>query len=190
MKRGQIIKKLLFACLLPLMAAFLYAEEEQAEEPVVYETNVVFRDFPWGTSIAEFIKKMGKPISREEVNGLVSLAYENIEVNGFTTYMLALFSKSGLEAGTYYFVTNDLDELMRCYNELRQQLRDRYGPTYLFDGIIRERRPYECSWDLPGGYVHLKVNTRQGDPVTLWVSSPALTNKILGPDRQSHTAKK
>jgi hypothetical protein len=164
------------------------------EAPVVYETNVVFREFSWGTSMAEFTRKMGKPISREEVNGLVSLVYENIEVGGFTSYMVVFFSKTGLEGGTYYFLTPNLDELMRCYNETRQTLRDLYGPTQLFDGIIKERRPYECSWALPGGYVYLKVNTRVDNaPVTLWYSSPALTKKLLGIDlkeNKTYTAKK
>lgn len=163
-----------------MAAIALYAEEKKSEKPLVYETAVSFRNFAWGTSLEEFTKKMGKPMSREEIDGLVSLAYENIEVNGFTTYMLVYFSKAGLEAGTYYFLTNDWDELMRCYREIQQQLRDRYGPTILFDGIIREMRPYESSWNLPGGYIHLKANTRRNDPVTLWYSSPALTKKMFG----------
>lgn len=175
-----------------MAAAFVFSSEQQsaASDTTVYETNVVFRDFAWGTSLAEFTKKMGKPVSREEVNGLVSLAYENVNVNGYTTYMLAYFSKAGLEAGTYYFLTYNWDELMKCYNELRQELRGRYGPTYLFDGIIKEMRPYECAWRLSGGYVHLKVNTRQNDPVTLWFSSPALTKQILGADSKPVTAQK
>jgi len=145
-----------------------------------YETDVTFRDFAWGTSQEEFIRKMGNPISREEINGLTSLVWENIIVNGYKTYMLAYFSKDGLEGGTYYFLTNDLDELMRCYNDIRNELREKFGPTRIFNGIIREMRPYHCVWDLPGGYVHLRVNTRQGDPVTLWYSSPALTKQLTG----------
>ena len=97
----------------------------------------------------EVIKKMGKPISREKVNGLDSLLWENIEVNGFATYVIAYFSKSKLQGGTHYFVTNTMDDTMRCYSQLRQQLRDRFGPTLLFEGIIRELRPYECSWTFP-----------------------------------------
>ena len=190
MSWGLIIKKLLLLVILfPL--AFLYAQNKDRKpvEPVVYETNVTFRDFPWGTSIDEVTKKMGKPISREDVNGLVSLIWENIDVNGYMTYMIAYFSRSGLQGGTYYFLTYDMDELMRCYSEIRLQLRDRFGPTVLYNGILRELRPYECSWDLPGGYVHLKVNTRQGDPVTLWFSSPELTRQITGGNKPV-TAKK
>jgi hypothetical protein len=128
----------------------------------------------------EVIKKMGKPISREQFNGLSSLLWENIEVNGYTTYMIAYFSKSGLQGGTYYFLTYNIDEIIRCYSDIRQELRSRYGPTVLFDGIIKEMRPYESSWNLPGGYVYLMVNTREGDPVTLWYSSPELTTQIFG----------
>lgn len=172
-----------------LLSAALYSDEKNskartgadASKPVVYETNVMFHGFDWGTGLEEFTQKMGKPISRETVNGLVSLVYENIKVSGYTTYMLAYFSKNGLEGGTYYFITHDLDELMKCYREVQQQMRDTYGPTTLYEGIIREYRPYESSWDLTGGFVHLKVNTRQGDPVTLWFSSPALTKKITSP---------
>jgi hypothetical protein len=152
----------------------------QAEESVIYETDVTFRGFPWGTSMEDVIKKMGKPISREEINGLVSLAWEKIDVGGYSTYMLAYFSKSGLQAGTYYFLTYDMDQLMRCFAEMRQEHLNRYGPTQLYDLISRELRPYESSWNLPGGYVYLKVNTRQGEPVTLWYSSPELTKQLFG----------
>jgi hypothetical protein len=150
------------------------------EVAVTYETDLNFQGFPWGTSINDFIKKMGKPVSQERVNGLDSLLWENVELNGFTTYMIAYFSRAGLQGGTYYFVTTSMDEDIRCYSGLRQELRDRYGPTILFDGIIREMRAYECSWTLPGGYVYLMVNARQGDPVTLWYSSPELTRQIFG----------
>jgi hypothetical protein len=170
--RGTIIKKLILIFLLPL--AYLYAED------IVYETNVTFRDFSWGTSQDEVIKKMGKPVSQEEVKGLVSMVWENVNVNGYMTYMLAYFSGTGLQGGTYYFLTYDMDELMRCYSGLQMQLRNQFGPTRLFDRILREFRPYDSLWNLPGGLVHLKVNTRQGDPVTLWYSSPELTKQIIG----------
>ena len=189
MYRGLVIKKLLLVFMFPLFSLYPADKNRKIEEPPVYETEVGFRNFIWGTSQEEVIGTMGKPISKEEVNGLVSLIWENIDVNGYLTYMLAYFSKSGLQGGTYYFLTYDMDELMRCYSEIRQELRDRYGPTYLFNGILRELRPYECSWNLEGGYIHLKVNTRQGDPVTLWFSSPELTRQIFG-DMKPVTAKK
>ena|GEM_PF-752801 len=175
--------------LLPLSALHSADRKQAPEEPVVYQTDVSFHDFPWGTSMQEVVNVMGKPASREEINGLVSLVWDNIDVNGYMTFMLAYFSKTGLEGGTYYFLTYDTDELMRCYSELRQGLRDRFGPTYLFNGILRELRPYECSWNLPGGYVYLMVNTRRGDPVTLWYSSPELSKKIFGTQKPV-TAKK
>jgi hypothetical protein len=166
------MKKIILTGLLLFFAVFtaaLFADEA-----------VRFHDFPWGTAISAFTEKMGKPAAREEVNGLVSLIYENIEISGYAVYMLAYFSQTGLEGGTYYFLTDNLDELMQCYTTVQRELLARYGPTILCDGIIREMRPYETSWNLESGYVYLKVNTRQNEPVTLWYSSPGLTKKMLG----------
>jgi hypothetical protein len=166
--------------MLPLCSLSAQDRSNRAVEPAVYETDVTFRNFAWGTSMDDVIKRMGRPISRENFNGLVSLAWQNIDVNGYTTYMLAYFSNSGLQAGVYYFLTYNEDTLMRCYSETQQDLLNRYGPTLLFEGIIRELRPYQSSWNLPGGYVHLKVNARIGEPVTLWYSSPELTKQLFG----------
>ena len=146
-----------------------------------YQTEVTFRGFPWGTSMEEFISQAGRPISREEINGLVSLVWENVEVNGYMTYMLAYFSPSGgLQGGTHYFLTYDLDELMACYTELQHELRDTFGPTLLYLDILREIRHFECFWNLPGGSVHLKANIRLDVPVTLWFASPELTQLLAG----------
>ena len=190
MVRGCVIKKLLFILIFPFVSLYS-ADINNQVKPVVYESDVSFRGCPWGTSMDEFIKKTGRPVSREEVDGLVSLVWESINVNGYTAFMVAYFSKSGLQGGTYYFLTYDLDEIKKCYSELRQELLDRHGPTVLYDIIhsARELRPYESSWHLPGGYVYLKVNTRTGDPVTLWYSSPELTRQLLG-DRESVTAQR
>jgi hypothetical protein len=188
--KGYIIKKLIVICVLAVSASFqgavapaLFAESSASLQGAVSSLQgdaVNFRDFPWGTSLKDFTAKMGKPVHQEEREGITSLIYENIEVSGFPTYMLVYFSKTGLEGGTHYFLTNTLDELMQCYLDVQKELVERYGPTQLQDGIIRERRPYETAWDLPGGYVYLKVNTRLNEPVTLWYSSPALTKKLLG----------
>jgi hypothetical protein len=94
--------------------------------------------------------------------------------------MLVYFSEAGLAGGTYYFLTEDLDEVMACYRELQRNLVSQYGPGILMDEIIREMFPYESVWNLSGSYIHLKANTRTNEPVTLWFSSPALTKKILG----------
>ena len=168
--------------LLFLPLAALVAEES-------YEADVSFRGFPWGTSMDEVTKKMGKPVSREEIDGLVSLVWENVDVSGFTSYMIAYFSPKGLQGGTYYFVTYTMDDVVRCYSEIQKELKNRFGQTKLFEGIIRELRPFESAWNLPGGYVYLMVNTRQGVPVTLWYSSPELTRKIFG-NTDTVTAKK
>ena len=196
------IKKLLLIFLLPLYALYPADNDRNPNENEAYETNITFRDFAWGTSMDDVIRRMGRPVSREEINGLVSLVWENVEVNGYMTYTLAYFSSSGLQGGTYYFLTHDMDDLMQCYSELQNELLERYGPTNLqkillgrydpadlLQTITRELRPYESCWDLSGGYVHLKVNTRQGDPVTLWFSSPELTRQIYG-DTRSTTAQR
>jgi hypothetical protein len=176
--------------LLPLFAGTLPAADElpfpraipspRFAVPAGPPEAVNFRSFPWGTAMTEFTAKMGKPAHRDEIDGLQSLMYENIDFSGYTTYMVVYFSRNGLEGGTYYFLTHDQDELMKCYSEIQIELLGRYGPTSLCDAIIRELRPYETSWRLESGYVYLKVNTRQGEPVTLWYSSPALTSKLLG----------
>jgi len=126
------------------------------------------------------VGSVGPPASREEVNGFVSLVWENVEVNGYVTFMLAYFSESGLQGGVHYFVTHSMDETIRCYRTMQQMLLRRYGPAQVFDTITRELRPFASTWNLPGGLVRLRVNTRQGDPVTLWYSSPELTRLILG----------
>jgi hypothetical protein len=166
------LKKLLLICALFITAA-LYAQQNA-------EVSVVFHGFPWGTSEREFTAKMGNPAYVEEIDGLKSLVYDSIIVSGYPAFMLAYFSQNGLEGGTYYFHTFSLDELIQCYTKVQKELLERYGPTNLRDAIFKEMAPYETSWNLPGGYVHLKANTRQNDPVTLWYSSPALTKKLLG----------
>jgi hypothetical protein len=151
------------------------------QEPPEYQTGADFRGYPWGTSLEEFTAGEGQPVDREEHGGLSSLVYKDVELAGYKAFMLVYFSKSGLEGGTYYFLTESLDELMRCYREVQRGLIGRYGPSGLMDEILREQRPYDSSWKLAEGYVHLSVNTRRNDPVTLWYSSPALTGKLLGP---------
>jgi hypothetical protein len=142
--------------------------------------EVGFHGFPWGASLDAFTKRAGKPASTSEYDGLTALIYDNIVILEYPVFMLVYFSKNGLEGGTYYFHTFSLDELMKCYTEVQKGLLERFGPTRLCDSIIREMRPYETSWELQDGFVYLKVNTRQNEPVTLWYSSPALTKKILG----------
>jgi len=159
---------LIFAAL--IMTAALHA---QARE-------VSFQNFPWGTSIQDFKARMGEPVHIDEFNGLQSLIYENISIAGHRAFMLAYFSQRGLEGGTYYFNTRNMDELMRCYTDVQNELLARYGPTMLLDVMLRERRPYETSWNLPGGYIYLKANTRRNEPVSLWYSSPELTLQLRG----------
>ena len=160
-----------------MIAPALYADEA--------DINVVFHNFPWGTSMEEFTARMGRPVYVEEYDGLQSLVYDNIMVSGYPVFMLAYFSGNGLEGGTYYFHTFSFDELTQCFIKVQRELLALYGPTTVSttfsDGIFREMRPYETIWDLPGGYVYLKVNTRENEPVMLWYSSPSLTKKIMGP---------
>ena len=123
---------------------------------------------------------MGNPVHVDQFDGLQSLVYDGLMVSGYPVFMVAYFSQNGLEGGTYYFHTFTLDELIQCYRDLQNELLDKYGDTTLRDVIFRELRPYETSWNLSTGYVYLKVNTRQNEPVTLWYSSPELTRRLMG----------
>jgi len=145
-----------------------------------YETEPALRGFAWGTSMEAVVAGMGQPVSREEVDGFVSLLWENVEMGGFLAFMLAYFSPAGLQGGVFYFRTYTMDETMRCYADLQRELLQRYGPTRILDTITRELRPYATSWNLAGGMVRLRVNTREWEPVTLWYSSPELTAHVFG----------
>jgi len=169
--RGSVIKKLLLFFFLPL--PFIYADD------AVNEITVTFQNFPWGTSQEEFIKKMGQPITREERDGITSLVWENVFVDGYKTFMLAYFTKTGLQGGTYYFIAYDMDHLVKCYTDMQQILRDRYGPTDLYRGIQRELRDYECLWKISGNFIHLKTDTRLGEPVKIFYLSPELAKYLL-----------
>ena len=164
----------LFFIFILSMTVFAYAQEQ---------VTVTFHGFQWGTSLRDFKAKMGEPVHSEDINGLLSLVYENVRVSGYRVYMIAYFSKKGLEGGTYYFSTIDPGELVKCYNDMQIELKDKYGPTLLYEVILREMRPYETSWNLPTGYILLKINTRWwNEPVSLWFSSPELTRTLIGTD--------
>jgi len=170
---GYTIKKLLLIIIVLLISATLYAQNN----------TVNFHNFPWGTSIETFKARVGNPVHVEEFNGFQSLIYENIQLSGYRAFMVAYFSRSGLEGGAYYFNTSSLEELMMCYAAVQRELVAQYGPTPpppagRYEELLREMRIYETCYNLPDGYIHLKVNTRQSDPVTLWISFPTLT-KLL-----------
>jgi len=176
MKRGCTIKKLPLFIAMLVVSTFVFAQSG---------VKVGFHDFPWGTSIEAFKAKIGNPVHVDEFNGLQSLIYEDIQVSGYPVFMLVYFSQNGLEGGTYYFHTFSLEELRNCYISVQAELVEQYGSTYLFDEMQgprgqREMRTYETSWNLPDGYIYLKVNTRNNEPVTLWYSSPALTRRLRG----------
>ena len=162
------IKKLLL--ILTLMIA---AQGAQA-------ADLTFQGFPWGTSMETFVARMGQPVSRDQTEGFVSLLWENVFFLGFRSFMVAYFSSDGLQGGIYYFLTNSMDETIRCYSDLQRALFGRHGETPVFDAIGRELRSYASSWTLPSGLARLRVDTRNGDPVTLWYSSPELTRAVLG----------
>jgi hypothetical protein len=149
--------------------------------PALYaQSNVSFHNFSWGTSFQDFTSKMGNPAYSDDINGLRSVVYDNLMVSGYPAFMVAYFSKDGLEGGTYYFHTFSLEELMQCYSVVQKDLLGKFGATRLCMPIFRELFPYESSWNLNSGYVHLKVDTRKNEPVTLWYSSPALTKILSG----------
>ena len=170
MLRGCNMKKLPLFVIAFFTAGFMYAQEKP---------DVVFHNFPWGTSLQAFKAKMGEPVHAEEVNGLQSIIYENVSVSGYKAFMIAYFSPNGLEGGTYYFNTVDPGNLTKCYSDMQAELLEKYGPTLLYEVILREMRQYETSWNLSSGYIYLKINTRWwNEPVMLWFSSPELTRRL------------
>ena len=150
------------------------------------ETAMGFHNFPYGTSMETFRARMGNPVHVDEVNGLQSLIYENIQVSGYSVFMLAFFSRNGLEGGTYYFYTRSLEEMMACYTALQREMMRLYGPTLVYEPetsgkvSMREVRIYESTWNLPAGYIYLKANRRSDEPISLWFSSPSLTSRLNG----------
>jgi len=169
------LKKTIFIIIALLITTGLYAQTETQ-----VDSDVSFHNFAWGTSIKDFKAKMGEPVHVETSNGYQSLLYENIQISGFPVYMLAYFSKSGLEGGAYYFNTFTLDELMNCYTTVQNELIQKFGPTPVCYPILKEAFPYITYWDLRKGYVQLRVDTRRNEPVTLWYSSPKLTEIVFG----------
>jgi len=172
------MKKLLFILTAILMttaiSTSLYAKEKSA---------VSFHNFEWKTSMAAFKAKMGNPVHTAEANGFQSLIYDKVSMAGYNAYMVVYFSKNGLEGGAYYFDTKDMEDLKRCYTTVQSELITHYGqvppaPAGRYDVMLRETRMYQTCWNLPDGYVLLKVNTKTNDPVTLWVSFPTLTKML------------
>ena len=173
------MKKLPLLITALLITTALFAQPAQSAN----ETAMSFHSFSWGTSIDAFKARMGNPVHVEEAGGFQSLIYENVPMAGFRAFMVAYFSKNGLEGGAYYFNTNNLEELMRCYESVQKELVALLGPTPppplgRYEELLREMRTYETCWNLPEGFVHLKVNTRRSDPVTLWISFPTLTGML------------
>jgi len=183
MEWGYTIKKLSFIIALLVLATVSISLNAQTEK------TVSFHNFPWQTSMETFKARMGNPVHTEESNGFLSLIYENVPLAGFRAFMVVYFSKSGLEGGTYYFDTNNLEELMHCYTAVQSELVAQFGlpppvaaevPTGRYEKLLREMRTYVTCWDLPSGYINLKINTRSSDPVTLWFASPTLTKMLDG----------
>ena len=176
MKWGYTIKKLLLIIFVLLISTALFAEDE---------VTVTFHNFPWGTSMETFTARVGNPVHTEEFNGFHSLVFENISLAGYRAFMVAYFSRNGLEGGAYYFDTLGLEELMMCYIAVQRELVAQFdfpppAPAGRYEELLVEMRVYESAWMLPTGYIHLKVNTRTSDPVTLWISFPTLTAMLDG----------
>ena len=176
MEMGYTMKKLLIIISMLLMAAALSAQNE---------VRVSFHNFTWGTSIDTFKARMGNPLFTERSGGYQSLIYENVQIANNRALLVAYFSHNGLEGGMYYFNASGLSDIMMCYESIQKELVTLYGlppaaPEGRYEELLREMRTYESCWILPGGYIHLKVNTRTGDPVTLWISFPTLTEILDG----------
>ena len=170
------MKRLVLFLIVLFMAAALFAQT--GGNPV---SNVItFHGFTWGTSIDTFRARMGNPAFVENSGGFQALVYENAQFAGNRALMVAYFSSTGLEGGIYYFNAAGLEDIMMCYDSVQKELVLTYGPTPpapagRYEPLMREMRSYETCWMLSGGYVHLRVNTRTNEPVTLWISFPTLT---------------
>ena len=165
------MKKLQILLLTLLMTASLYAQNQ---------TSVRFESFTWGTSIDTFKTRMGNPAFIDNSGRFQALLYENVPMAGYRAYVIAYFSDNGLEGGIYYFNTANIGEMITCYDSVQKELVTQFGPTPpppagRYEVLMREMRVYETCWMLTGGYIHLKVNLRTNDPVTLWISFPTLT---------------
>ena len=157
----------------------------QAAQQAAAQNNLTFHGFTWKTSLDTFRARMGNPLLIEESGGFLSLIYENVQYAGNRALLVAYFSDNGLEGGMYYFNTIGLEEIMICYDSAQKEITAQYGlppapPAGRYEELMREMRAYESCWILPGGYIHLKANTRTGAPVTLWISFPTLTEILDG----------
>jgi len=170
------MKRFILIFSISFFSVSLFAQNEKA---------VTFHSFTWGTSADAFRARMGNPALVENSGGFQSLIYENVSWAGHRAFLVAYFSQSGLEGGMYYFDTIGLEDMMICYDDVQKELVTFFGPTPpppagRYETLMREMRAYESCWILPDGYIHLKVNTRTGDPVTLWISFPTLTAILDG----------
>jgi len=177
MEWGYTLKKAVLIFIALLMATALYAQTG---------TAMGFHNFPYGTSMETFRARMGNPVHSDEVNGLQSLVYDNVQFQGYSVFMIAFFSGNGLEGGTYYFYTRNLEDMTACYTALQREMIRLYGPTLVYEPetsgkvVMREARIYESTWSLPAGYIYLKANRRSDEPISLWFSSPSLTRRLNG----------
>jgi hypothetical protein len=173
----MVMKKIifLFTIVIALIMAFIPINLYADEEP-----EVLFHDFRWKTKMDDFIAKMGNPVHKEVDNGFNSLIYQINDFYGYKGFFVAYFSKNGLEGGAYFFDCGNPDELKKCYIDVQKELFKKYGFTKKYDEINKEMRIYESTWDFKSGYIHLKVNTKKNDPVTLWISFPTLTKMLDG----------
>jgi len=174
------MKKLAFVIIAFYISGALFAQSGSSSV-----STVSFHNFSWGTSLDAFKARMGNPAFSEESGGFLSLIYENVSMAGYRAFMVAYFSGSGLEGGMYYFNTVSLEEMMMCYDAVQRELITHFGsppppPAGRYEPLLREMRSYETCWILQEGYIHLKINTRTGDPVTLWISFPTLTEILDG----------
>jgi len=173
------MKRLVLIFIMLLMTTALFAQVGGIASSDV----ITFHGFTWGTSLNTFKAGMGNPVFTEDSGGFQALIYENVQFAGNRALMVAYFSDFGLEGGMYYFNASGLENIMMCYDSVQRELVINYGPpppapAGRYEPLMREMRSYETCWMLSGGYIHLRVNTRTSDPVTLWVSFPTLT-KIL-----------
>ena len=167
-------KSLLFCILIsvPLYSVF-------PEGMIEKQGEIKFRDFPWGTSIEEFVRKEGQPDEIEEKEDKI-LTYQNIKVAGYDAMMTASFSANELAGGAYAIKCETKESFQECSKDIDEKLSIMYGmnPAREDHDILKL-----SLWRYTGGIITLMTINNPDDDigaVTIMYFSPALAREVLG----------
>ncbi|ULQ59913.1 hypothetical protein K7I13_00770 [Brucepastera parasyntrophica] len=131
------------------------------------QVEVKFRDFSWGTTMQDFIAKEGIPYKTENQDEFQSIKYEKIEVSGYETTMIAVFSLSRLVSGSYSIKCKNMRALNTIFDDLALKLSVVYG-TPVSSGNTGKTKTVQ--WLYTDGYITLLANEREKKVVLLYMS--------------------